>query len=148
MTAKSMLQDIFSSSLLNHKEKRNLSKKVCSDLRSTETGRQRDWRLSRWSLKTAPNIRQQIWKEQPTHKTHQYTLLTQHKGSVLFSPNNPVIFYLILTIEPFFFYMYTTRTFPLSAVAKTTTEIALRAQFYLVFLYVGLKSLNIYLPSY
>lgn len=56
-----------------------------------------------------------------------------------------MIFDLILAMEPFFFYMYT-RTFSPLAVAKTTAEIALRAHFYLVFLYVGLQPLNKYVP--
>lgn len=58
-----------------------------------------------------------------------------------------MIFDLILAMEPFFLYMYTTRTFSPLAVAKTTAEIALRAHFYLVFLYVGLQPLNKYVPS-
>lgn len=63
-----------------------------------------------------------------------------------FSPQiDPMIFDLIIIIG-LFFYMYTTRTFSLLAAAKTT-EIALRVQFYLVFLYVGLEPLNIYIPS-
>lgn len=104
---------------------------MCSDFRNTESGRQRDWRLPHWILGTKPNKRAANTQNSPRQ------LLTLHEGTILFSPNNPVIFDLILTIEPFFFYMYTTRTFSLLPVAKTTTEIAVRAQFYLVFLYAG-----------
>lgn len=82
---------------------------MCSDFRNT--GRQRDQRLWHWTLKTEPKKRQQFGKEQPTHNSLRQ-LLTLHEGTMLFSPNNAVIFDLILTIEPFFFYVYNKDIFP------------------------------------